>query len=38
MSLDVPEDIAYSDACKIEHDISKESFDAIKNMVDKMSK
>ena len=38
MSLNVPEDIAYSDACKIEHDISKESFDAIKNMVDKMDK
>ena len=38
MSLDVPEDIAYSDACKIEHDISKESFEAIKRMVDKMSK
>lgn len=38
MSLDVPEDIAYSDACKIEHDISKESFEAIKRMVDKISK
>lgn len=38
MLLDVPQDIAYSDACKIEHDISKESFDAIKAMVEKMSK
>lgn len=38
MSLDVPEDIAYSDACKIEHDISKETFDAIKNIVDGLNK
>lgn len=29
-SLGVPEDIAEQDACKIEHVISKESFDAIK--------
>lgn len=30
VSLGVPEDIAASDACKIEHHISDESFDAIK--------
>ena len=27
--LGVPEDIARADACKLEHDISQESFDAI---------
>ncbi len=31
VSLGVPEDIAEEDACKIEHIISKESFEAIKN-------
>lgn len=30
IALGVPEEIAYHDACKIEHDISPESFDAIK--------
>ncbi len=35
LSLGVPEEIAYHDACKIEHDISPESFDAIKNSVSK---
>jgi len=35
MSLGVSSEIAYSDACKIEHYISKESFFAIKNIVDK---
>lgn len=30
ISLGVPEDIAYRDACKIEHDISPESFEALK--------
>ncbi len=30
ISFGVPEKIAYHDACKIEHDISPESFDAIK--------
>ena len=30
-SLGVPKDIAAEDACKIEHDISDESFEAIKN-------
>lgn len=29
-SLGVPEDIARADACKMEHDISKESFEKIK--------
>jgi len=29
MSLGVSEEVALKDACKIEHDISKESFDAI---------
>lgn len=31
--LGVPEEIAAQDACKIEHVISKESFEAIKNHV-----
>lgn len=31
MSLGVQEDIALADACKIEHDISDESFEAISN-------
>lgn len=30
VKLGVPEDIASSDACRIEHDISVETFDAIK--------
>ena len=30
IGLGVPEEIAYRDACKIEHDISAESFTAIK--------
>lgn len=38
MSLGVPESVAYSDACKIEHDISEESFSAIKKIVNKMNK
>lgn len=33
IKLGVPEDIATKDACKIEHVISKESFQAIKNHV-----
>lgn len=32
MSLGVPEDIAEQDACKIEHIISKESFEALKKV------
>lgn len=31
--LGVPEDVAVQDACKIEHVISKESFEAVKNFV-----
>ena len=31
MSLGVSEEIARKDACKIEHDISEESFAAIRN-------
>lgn len=30
ISLGVSEEVAYEDACKIEHDISNESFDVIK--------
>ena len=37
MSLGVPEAIAAEDACKIEHIISKESFQAIKNTYNKKS-
>jgi len=33
-SLGVPEDIAAADACKIEHDISKESFAALRRHID----
>lgn len=33
VSLGVDEKIAAQDACKIEHDISKESFEAIKNNI-----
>ena len=38
ISLNVPEDIAYNDACKIEHDISDESFNAIKKIVEDFDK
>lgn len=37
MSLGVSENIARSDACKIEHDMSDETFEAIKNHVIKYS-
>lgn len=37
-TLGVPEDIAAEDACKIEHVISAESFEAIKNHASKYSK
>ena len=37
MSLGVPKAIAAEDACKIEHIISKESFQAIKNTYNKKS-
>lgn len=33
ISLGVEEEVATEDACKIEHDISDESFEAIKNFV-----
>ena len=33
IKLGVPENIAIEDACKIEHILSKESYDAIKNFV-----
>ena len=35
ISLNVPEDIAYNDACKIEHDISKETLQRLKEFLDK---
>lgn len=37
ISLGVPEEIALEDACKMEHVISKESFEAIKNYVNQES-
>lgn len=33
VSMGVPEDIAAEDACRIEHDLSNESFAAIKNYI-----
>ena len=33
ISLGVPEDIATQDACRIEHVISAESFDAVKKVI-----
>lgn len=36
MSIGVPQDIATEDACRIEHVISKESFQAIKEMVSRV--
>lgn len=36
--LGVPEDIAAKDACKIEHDLSKETFEAIKKHMAKFTK
>ncbi len=33
IKIGVPEDIAIEDACKIEHIISKQSFEAIKNQL-----
>ena len=35
VSLGVPENIASEDACKVEHVISKETFDAIKHIAKK---
>lgn len=37
-SLGVPEEIASEDACRIEHVISKESFEAIKGAAEKLHK
>lgn len=37
ISLGVPHEIATEDACKIEHILSKESYDAIKKFVNKYS-
>lgn len=36
MSLGVPEEIATQDACRIEHVISRESFDAVKKAMKKI--
>lgn len=36
VKIGVPENIAEEDACKIEHDISKESIAALKNFIDQM--
>ena len=38
MKLGVSEKTAVEDACRIEHVISKESFDALKNHIKKMQK
>lgn len=37
VSIGVPEEIAQSDACRIEHDISDETFSAIESYTDKKS-
>ena len=34
-SVGVPEKLAYEDACKIEHDLSEETFECIKKLVRK---
>jgi Mn-dependent DtxR family transcriptional regulator len=38
MSIGVPEEIALKDACKMEHDISTETFDAIKELLKQLEK
>ena len=38
MALGVPEEVAAEDACRIEHVLSKESFDAIKNHASQYAK
>ena len=38
ISLGVNEDVAREDACRLVHDISSESFSAIKSYIDKVSK
>ena len=35
ISLGVSEDVAYADSCKIEHDISQESFEKIKEFLER---
>lgn len=35
MSIGVPEDVALQDACKMEHDISEDAFNAFKNLLNK---
>lgn len=35
ISIGVPEDVALHDACKMEHDISEETFNSFKNILDK---
>lgn len=35
-SIGVPAEIAANDACKIEHDLSEETFSAIKRFIEKM--
>ncbi len=35
MALGVEEDVAYEDSCKIEHDLSQQSFEKIKAFLDK---
>lgn len=37
MAIGVSEETAYADSCKIEHCISKESFDKLKEFLDKMN-
>ena len=38
MALGVSEETAYKDSCKIEHDISDESFEKIKDFIDRNAK
>lgn len=38
MALGVPEEIAFEDSCKIEHDLSNESFEKLKEYLDKMNR
>lgn len=35
VSIGVPEDVALADACKLEHDLSEISFEALKKLVNK---
>ena len=38
MKLGVPQEIAEADACRIEHDISQESYDGLKAWFDRCEK